>query len=151
MDVVVLSCRVIGCSTDISIQSYSGYFNTGKQSEANKQLHEDSLHEFSQNECLRLQLGGQYPYQSYCQNLIGENAFKPDTENSLPQSTIDYQVNHFEPPRPGYDASFQNWASTSGTCGVAIYDHQSYSQVSSRFFFLKKDSFLIRLEHFCWA
>nr|XP_029118786.1 agamous-like MADS-box protein AGL30 isoform X2 [Elaeis guineensis] len=124
----LLPHRDIGCSTDTSIQSYSGYFNTGKQAEANDQLQEDSLHEFSQNACLRLQLGGQYPYQSYCQNLIGENAFKPDTENSLPESTIDYQVDHFEPPRPGYDASFQNWASTSGTCDVAIYDDQSYSR-----------------------
>nr|XP_029118789.1 agamous-like MADS-box protein AGL65 isoform X5 [Elaeis guineensis] len=129
----LLPHRDIGCSTDTSIQSYSGYFNTGKQAEANDQLQEDSLHEFSQNACLRLQLGGQYPYQSYCQNLIGENAFKPDTENSLPESTIDYQVDHFEPPRPGYDASFQNWASTSGTCDVAIYDDQSYSRTQNGF------------------
>ncbi|XP_019703840.2 agamous-like MADS-box protein AGL30 isoform X3 [Elaeis guineensis] len=129
----LLPQRDIGCSTDTSIQSYSGYFNTGKQAEANDQLQEDSLHEFSQNACLRLQLGGQYPYQSYCQNLIGENAFKPDTENSLPESTIDYQVDHFEPPRPGYDASFQNWASTSGTCDVAIYDDQSYSRTQNGF------------------
>ncbi|KAJ8510488.1 hypothetical protein OPV22_000922 [Ensete ventricosum] len=45
------------------------------------------------------------------------------TEKSLQESTIDYQVDHF-------DASFHNWASTSGTCGVAIYDEQSYTSQS---------------------
>ncbi|RRT69442.1 hypothetical protein BHE74_00023132 [Ensete ventricosum] len=129
-DANLIPQRDVGCSTDTSLQNYPAYFSTGKQTDANEQVQEDSLHEFSPNACLRLQLGGQYPYQSYGQNLLSDRTFKPDAENSLQESTIDYQVNQFETPRPGYDASFQNWASASGTCGVAIYDEQSYTQVS---------------------
>ncbi|WOL03281.1 agamous-like MADS-box protein AGL65 [Canna indica] len=126
-DANLLQQRDVGCSSDPCFQNYPSYFSTGKQTEANDQLPEESMHDFSQNACLRLQLGGQYPYQSYGQNLLSDRTFKPDTENSL-QSTIEYQVNQFEVPRPGYDASFQNWASTSGNCGVAIYDERSYTQ-----------------------
>ncbi|URD72047.1 MADS-box transcription factor 68 [Musa troglodytarum] len=127
-DANLIPQRDVGCSTDTSLQNYPAYFSTGKQTDANDQVQEESLHEFSPSACLRLQLGGQYPYQSYGQNLLSDRTFKPDTENSLQESTIDYQVNQFETPRPGYDANFQNWASTSGTCGVAIYDEQSYTQ-----------------------
>ncbi|URD88999.1 MADS-box transcription factor 68 [Musa troglodytarum] len=117
----LLSQRDIGCSADTPLQNCNAYFSTGEQTDANEQVQEGSLHEYSPNACLRLQLGGQYPYQSYCQNLVSERTFKPDAENSLQDSTIDYQVNHF-------DASFQNWASTSATCGVSMYDEQSYTQ-----------------------
>ncbi|CAL9065764.1 agamous-like MADS-box protein AGL65 isoform X1 [Musa acuminata AAA Group] len=117
----LLSQRDIGCSADTPLQNCNAYFSTGEQTDANEQVQEGSLHEYSPNACLRLQLGGQYPYQSYCQNLVSERTFKPDAENSLQESTIDYQVNHF-------DASFQNWASTSATCGVSMYDEQSYTQ-----------------------
>ncbi|XP_072996285.1 agamous-like MADS-box protein AGL30 isoform X1 [Typha latifolia] len=124
----MLPQRDIGCSTDISLQRYPSYFSTCKQTDTNEQVQDNSLNEFNHNGCLRLQLGGQFPYQSYDQNPLNERTFQPDSENSIQKSSTDYLVNHFDPPRPGYDASFQNWASTSGTCGVAIYDDQSYSQ-----------------------
>nr|CAD1816923.1 unnamed protein product [Ananas comosus var. bracteatus] len=129
-DPSLLSQRDIGCSTDTSLQSYPGYYMTGKQTESNEQIPADnSLHDFSQNACLRLNLGGHFPYQSYDPNLFTDKPFKPDEENNnLCNSGIDCQVNHYDPPRPAYDASFQSWASTSGTCDIGLFDEQSYTQ-----------------------
>ncbi|WOL15756.1 agamous-like MADS-box protein AGL65 [Canna indica] len=114
----MLPHRDIPCSIDTSLQDYNTYFSAGEHTDLHVQ--EDSLNEFSPNSCLRLEIGGPYPYPSYSQSFLSE-MMKPDPENSLQESTIDYQINNF-------DASSQNWASTSGTCDVTLYDEQSYTQ-----------------------
>lgn len=83
------------------LENYHAHFSTGEQTGANDQIQEEFLHEYSQNTCLRRQLGGQYPYNS---NLLCERTFKPEAEKSLQESSIDYQVNRF-------DASFHSWVS----------------------------------------
>lgn len=123
--------RDIECSTGASIPSYSGYFGTGKQAEIDRSAQDGVLNELSRNACLRLELGGQYPYQSYNLNLLSEKKFKTDTEMTLQEShVVDYRVNGFELPRPSYDTDHQNWASPSGSCAIAMFDEHSYAQVS---------------------
>ncbi|XP_042426494.1 agamous-like MADS-box protein AGL65 [Zingiber officinale] len=127
-DANLIPHRDVGCSSDTALQNYPAYFNADKQTKADEQVTDESFHNFSPNTCLRLQLGAQFSYQTYGQNLLSERMFKPEMEHSLQESTIDYQVHHFETPGMGYDASFHDWASTSGNCGVAIYDERSYTQ-----------------------
>ncbi|ONK73840.1 uncharacterized protein A4U43_C03F120 [Asparagus officinalis] len=124
----LLQQRDIECSTDATLQGFSGYFSTGKQTEVNKQSQEEALNELNQSSCLRLELGGNFPYPSYDLNLLSEKKFKPGAEVNLPEIPVDYQVNNFEPPRPVYDANAQAWASTSGSCGIVMFDDHSYPQ-----------------------
>ncbi|XP_077213218.1 agamous-like MADS-box protein AGL65 [Tasmannia lanceolata] len=126
-DPSLLPQRDIGCSSSASIPSYSSYFSTGKQTEINRSGQE-VFNEVSPNACLGLQLGGQYPYQSLNLNLLGEKKLKEVTEMNLQESAVDYQVIGFEPPRPGYDTSRRNWASTSGPSVVTMFDEHSYPQ-----------------------
>lgn len=128
-----LCSRDIDCSADTSLSGFSGYFTTGNQAEANKQSQEESLNELNQSSCLRLGLGGNYPYTSYALNLLSEK--RPGNEVNLQEGPVDYQANSFEPPKLDYDANMQTWASTS-SCGVGMFDDQSYPQVNSSLFLL---------------
>nr|AIZ95433.1 MADS37 [Apostasia odorata] len=112
------------CSTDTMLQGYPGFFSTEKQAGYCKNGTDESLNELSQNSCLQLQLGAQYPYQPYGLNMLGEKKFGPDREVSLQEDHIHLQVNGFEQPKPGYDAETQNWASISCSCGVGMFDDQ---------------------------
>ncbi|PKA63029.1 MADS-box transcription factor 16 [Apostasia shenzhenica] len=112
------------CSTDTMLQGYPGFFSTEKQAGYCKNGTDESLNELSQNSCLQLQLGAQYPYQPYGLNMLGEKKFGPDGEVSLQEDHIHLQVNGFEQPKPGYDAGTQNWASISCSCGVGMFDDQ---------------------------
>ncbi|KAJ0976322.1 hypothetical protein J5N97_018287 [Dioscorea zingiberensis] len=85
------------------------------------------MHGLGQNECLSLQLGAQYPYQSYGSSLLDGNKYKP-AEISSQEGFVDNQVNQFESPVHGYSASIQNWASMAGSCAVAVFDEHSYHQ-----------------------
>ncbi|XP_073105691.1 agamous-like MADS-box protein AGL30 [Elaeis guineensis] len=116
------------CSTEVSLQGFPGYFSTGKETEADGQINDDTLDQLGQNACLGLQLAGHYPYRSYGLNLLHEKEFKPQAEVNLQEATVEYQMNSFEPPRPRYDASIQTWASTSGSCGVTVFSNHSYRQ-----------------------
>ncbi|EHA8590885.1 putative agamous-like MADS-box protein AGL65 [Cocos nucifera] len=116
------------CSTEVSLQGFPGYFSTGKETEADEQINDDTLNQLGQNACLGLQLAGHYPYRSYGLNLLHEKKFKPQAEVNLQEATVEYQMNSFEPPRPRYDASIQTWASTSGSCGVTVFANHSYCQ-----------------------
>ncbi|KAK1309242.1 MADS-box transcription factor 16 [Acorus calamus] len=124
----LLSQRDIECSAGSTLPSYSGYFNVGNKVEAIKPVQGGLLDELSQTECLRLQLGGQYPYQPYSLNLPCDNKFKLDDEINLQGAPLDYQIDGFQPTRLGYDADLHNWASTSGPCGAALFDENSYPQ-----------------------
>ncbi|KAF8378698.1 hypothetical protein HHK36_030047 [Tetracentron sinense] len=128
----LLPQRDMVCSTDASLPSYSGYFGTGKQTEIDNSGQEGGiLNELSRSACLRLQVGGQYPYPPYSLNLLSEKKFKPEAETNLQENPVNYQVNsNFVPPRLGYDNSHHSWASTSGPGVVAMFDEHSYPQVS---------------------
>nr|DAD34908.1 TPA_asm: hypothetical protein HUJ06_005548 [Nelumbo nucifera] len=125
----LLPHRDLECSTDASIPSYSGFFSACKTEVDSSGQESNALNELSRNACLRLQLGGQYPYPSYGFNLLDEKKLKTETKMSLHENPVDFQVNSgFEPTRPGYDTSHQSWASTSGPCAIAVFDQQSYPQ-----------------------
>ncbi|XP_058096410.1 agamous-like MADS-box protein AGL30 isoform X6 [Magnolia sinica] len=124
----LLPQRDIDCSTGTSDPNYLGYFSTGKQATIDSSGQEGALNELSRNECLRLQLGGQYPYQPYSFNLQTEKKLKPEAELNIEGANLVYQVNGFKQPRPAYDASHYNWASTSGPCAVPLFDEHSYPQ-----------------------
>ncbi|XP_037427888.1 agamous-like MADS-box protein AGL30 isoform X2 [Triticum dicoccoides] len=141
-DPSLLQQRDIGCSTSTSLQSYPGYFSMSKQSTdtaAGEQQHQQAAAvrqhqhqhqqpEFSQGDCLTsLHLGAQFPYQSAFDHasLLNDRLFRPDMElhvDNAAASAMDFVGGHYEMPRPGDEASFQNWASAA--CGATMYDHQ---------------------------
>ena len=124
VSVSALCFRDIECFTDTSLQGFPGYFSIGKQTEVNKQNQEEALNELNQNSCLRLELGGNYPYSSYALNLLSDKKFKSGAEVNMQDGPVDYHVNSFEPRRPDYDVNIQTRASTSGACGVGMFDDQ---------------------------
>ncbi|CAN1794360.1 Agamous-like MADS-box protein AGL30 [Linum perenne] len=101
----LLSHRDVECSASSSYGGYSGYFCTGK-------------------------LTGQYPFLPYNLNLLDDQKFQPVPEMNLQESPVDFNINgSFEAPKPGYCNTPGSWASTSGPCGVPMFDGQLYSQV----------------------
>lgn len=124
----LLSQRDIECSGDAAVQGFTGYFTTEKQTDSSKQAHEEAVNELSQNSCLKLELGGQYPYQSYGLHLLNDKKFKPDGEVNIQDGHVDYQMNSFQTAKLDYDASIQSWASTSGSCNVTMFDDHSFPQ-----------------------
>ncbi|KAF6171835.1 hypothetical protein GIB67_007356 [Kingdonia uniflora] len=117
----LLPQKIMECSTNASLPSYSGYFGTGKQAE---------IDDSGQESCLRLQLGGHYPYppQEYSLDMSCSKEFKPDGELNLQQHPGDFQMsNSFEHLRPGFDMGHHSWGSTSGPCAAMLNEH-SYSQ-----------------------
>ncbi|KAJ4974244.1 hypothetical protein NE237_007418 [Protea cynaroides] len=126
----LLPQRDLECTTDPCLPSYSGYFCTGKQTEVDGSVQNGgALNELSRDGCLRLQLGGQYPYPPYSLDLLSEKKFNHEAEMNIQGDPVDYQVNNgFEPARPGYDPNQRSWASTSGSCPVGMFDGHSYPQ-----------------------
>eukprot|EP00262_Sarcandra_glabra_P002172 TRINITY_DN12433_c0_g2_i1.p1 TRINITY_DN12433_c0_g2~~TRINITY_DN12433_c0_g2_i1.p1 ORF type:complete len:169 (-),score=29.34 TRINITY_DN12433_c0_g2_i1:107-553(-) len=110
------------CFTDAPLPSYSGYFFPGKQTEIDRSVQEGALDELSRSEGLRLQLGAQYPYSL---SLLSEKKLKPEAKMNLQELSVDYQINSFEPPRPGYNDHHQDWPSTSGPCALAMFSEHS--------------------------
>ncbi|XP_010258315.1 PREDICTED: agamous-like MADS-box protein AGL65 isoform X2 [Nelumbo nucifera] len=128
----LLSQRDLDCSTDASIPSFSTYFTAVKPEVDSSGQEGGALDELSRNACLRLQLGGQYPYPPYGFNLLSEKKFKTEVEMSLHENPVDYQVNSgFEAARPGYDPSNRSWASSSGSCSITMFDEHSYPQLGT--------------------
>ncbi|EAY81734.1 hypothetical protein OsI_36907 [Oryza sativa Indica Group] len=131
-DPSLLHQRDIGCSASTSLQSYPGYFSMGKQSTDNagggEQHHHAAVQqqpEFSQADCLTsLQLGAQFPYPSAFDNagLLSDRLF----DNAAAAAAAMDFGGHYDLPRPGDEASFQNWASAA--CGATMYDHQQQQQ-----------------------
>lgn len=122
----LMSHRDMECSAEASVQGYSSYFSTGKHTELNKQGQEEAMNDLSQNSCLKLELGGQYPYHSYGLHLLSEKKFKHDGgEVDIQDGSVDYQINSFQPAKLDYDAT---WASTSGSCSVTMFDDHPFPQ-----------------------
>lgn len=143
----LLHQRDIGCSTSTSLQSYPGYFSMSKQStdtNGGEQHHQQASAavqqlqqqppEFSQGECLTsLHLGAQFPYQSAFDHtsLLNERLFRPDMDLHVDNAAaMDFVGGHYDMPRPGDEASFQNWASAA--CGATMYDHQQQPPPSAQ-------------------
>ncbi|XP_062182178.1 agamous-like MADS-box protein AGL65 [Phragmites australis] len=135
-DPSLLHQRDIGCSTSTSLHSYPGYFSMSKQSmdtggcsEHGQPAVQQQPSEFNQAECLTsLHLGTQFPYTPFDHTgLLNERMFRPDAvELHDGGAAIDFGGGHFDLPRPGDEASFQNWASAA--CGAAMFDQQQHHQ-----------------------
>ncbi|KAK1313949.1 hypothetical protein QJS10_CPA06g00471 [Acorus calamus] len=118
--------RDIECSMDSTLRNYSG-FSVGNKVEANNSM-QGALDELNQAACLRLQLGGQYPYHPYSLNLPSDEKLKLEDEIHLQEAPLDYQIDGFPPTRFGYVADLHNWDSTSGPCGATLFDEHLYPQ-----------------------
>ncbi|EOY21890.1 AGAMOUS-like 65, putative isoform 1 [Theobroma cacao] len=125
------------CSADGSFAGYSGFFGSGKQIEIGSSGQVDNvvqessaLNELGSNACLSLQLGEQYLYPPYsASNLQDDEKLKPEMEVNLPGNPAVYQVvSNFEIPRPMYNGGPQARISSSGPCGIMMFDGNSYHQ-----------------------
>ncbi|XP_017251659.1 agamous-like MADS-box protein AGL65 isoform X1 [Daucus carota subsp. sativus] len=124
------------CSRDISLPSYSGLFETGKETDIDNTgqidntRQESSLNEPSSTDCLKLQLSEHYPFHAYS-NLNLANAGKLDagTEANLQANPVSYHINNsYELPRPIYNHMHQNWIPESGSHIVPMFIESSYSK-----------------------
>ncbi|KAL4197880.1 hypothetical protein AMTRI_Chr04g190520 [Amborella trichopoda] len=121
---LALSQRDMECPQDGTISSLSSFFGSGRQMEIGSSRQEETLNELSRNACLRLQLGGQFPYQPYNHNFLGEKKM----ELNLQGSPVDYQVHGFEGSRIGYNGDPHNWASTSGHGAIPLFNEHPFPQ-----------------------
>ncbi|XP_015697841.1 agamous-like MADS-box protein AGL65 isoform X2 [Oryza brachyantha] len=141
-DASLIHHRDIACTASTSMQSYPGYFSMSKQSTDNiggeQQQQQPAVQppEFSQADCLTsLQLGAQFPYPSAFDHtsLLSDRLFRQDMEQlhdgAAATAAMDFS-SHYDLPRPGDEASFQNWASAA--CGATMYDHQQQQQQSAQ-------------------
>ncbi|KAK8949829.1 hypothetical protein KSP40_PGU006471 [Platanthera guangdongensis] len=122
--------RNLGASSAAMLQGYIGYFNPGNQASCSKLEPEQPVNDPGQSSNLPPQLRPQYPYHhSHGLNFLGERKLEPGGE-VIQESRVGLQAHGLEPPRPGFDAGSQTWASTSAACGVTMFDAQPYTQVS---------------------
>ncbi|RDX74387.1 Agamous-like MADS-box protein AGL30, partial [Mucuna pruriens] len=120
-------------SASSSFGSYASYLGSSIKTEMSNSGQENGvLSEMSSAAPMRLQLNGQFPYLPYNFNLLNNLKFQPTAEINPHENPVDYHVNgSFEAPRSGYDSNHHGWASTSGHCGVTMFDEQLYAQASS--------------------
>uniref|UniRef100_A0AAU7LKN1 MADS14 n=1 Tax=Hippophae rhamnoides TaxID=193516 RepID=A0AAU7LKN1_9ROSA len=121
----------VECSGSSSFGSYSGYFSTDRTSEMSNSGQENCIvNELSITVPMRQQLGGQIPYLPFNLNVPTDAKCQPPVELNPAENSLDYPVNgNFEFLRPVYDSNQHSWASTSGPCGVPMFDEQLYSQI----------------------
>ncbi|XP_073226838.1 agamous-like MADS-box protein AGL65 isoform X3 [Cicer arietinum] len=122
--------KEVECSNDISLTGYSGYIGNGKL-EVGSSPHVTtlgqggggSLNELNGNPYINVQHCEQFAYPPP-PNL--EEAKHHQTMNSK-QDNVDYQVNNnYELPRALFENGHQLWNSTSGSCGIAMYNENGY-------------------------
>ncbi|KAM7475634.1 hypothetical protein LguiB_022877 [Lonicera macranthoides] len=130
--------RDIECSRDASFPSYSGFFDSGKQTEIDniqvdntRQDGCSSLNELSSTACLNLQLD-EYSYNPYSNlNLPEVKELEHNTETHLHANPLDYQIDtDFELPRPMFDNVHHTCIPESGPCSIGMFAESSYAQVS---------------------
>ncbi|KAK8926209.1 MADS-box protein FBP24 [Platanthera zijinensis] len=127
---VQLLKRNLGASSAAMLQGYIGYFNPGNQASCSKHEPEQPVNDPCQSSNLPPQLRPQYPYHhSHGLNFLGERKLEPGGE-VIQEGRVGLRAHGLEPPRPGFDAGSQTWASTSAACGVTMFDAQPYTQVS---------------------
>ncbi|KAK8472307.1 hypothetical protein PHAVU_002G172350 [Phaseolus vulgaris] len=117
-------------SASSSFGSYASYLGSSMKNEMSNSAQENGvLSDMSSTANMRLQLNGQFPYLPYNFNLLNNLKFQPTAEINPHENPVDYQVNgSLEAPRSGYDSNHHGWASTSGHCGVTMFDEQLYAQ-----------------------
>ncbi|XP_014506892.2 agamous-like MADS-box protein AGL30 [Vigna radiata var. radiata] len=120
-------------SASSSFGSYASYLGSSMKNEMSNSAQENGvLSELSSTANMRLQLNGQFPYLPYNFNLLNNLKFQPNAEMNPHENPVDYHVNgSLEAPRSGFDSNHHAWASTSGPCGVTMFDDQLYAQASS--------------------
>ncbi|MBA0674268.1 hypothetical protein Goari_015876, partial [Gossypium aridum] len=124
------------CSTDCSLAGYSGFFGSGKQTEISSSGQVDNVvqecnafNELGSNACLNLEPGEQYFYQPYSASNYQDEKLKTEMEVNLQGNPVVNQViSNFEIPRPMYNNGHQAWVLSSGPCGIAMFDGNSYHQ-----------------------
>eukprot|EP00257_Ricinus_communis_P014401 XP_015572064.1 agamous-like MADS-box protein AGL65 isoform X1 [Ricinus communis] len=132
--------RDIECTTNASLPGYSGFYDTGKQTEIGKPGPVDNmgqeggaLRSLSSNTCLNVQLDEQFLYPPYSSlNLPDVKEVKPEMQMNNQGNHTVYQVNsNFELPRPMYDNEHHTWFSASGPCSIAMFNENPYHQQSN--------------------
>ncbi|QCD82528.1 MADS-box transcription factor [Vigna unguiculata] len=120
-------------SASSSFGSYASYLGSSMKNEMSNSAQENGvLSDLSSTANMRLQLNGQFPYLPYNFNLLNNLKFQPTAEMNPHENPVDYHVNgSLEAPRSGFDSNHHAWASTSGPCGVTMFDDQLYAQASS--------------------
>ncbi|KAG5023680.1 hypothetical protein JHK82_019582 [Glycine max] len=121
-------------STSSSFGSHVSYLGSSIKNDMSNSAQENGvLSDMSNTAPMRLQLNGHFPYLPYNFNLPNNLKFQPTAEINPYENPVDYHVNGgFEAPRSGYDSNnHHDWASTSGPCGVTMFDEQLYAQASS--------------------
>lgn len=132
--------RDVECSTDASLPGYSGYYDSGRQTEIGNSGPVDnmgqeggSMSNLSSNTCLSVQLDEQFSYPPYSSLSMPDfKKVNPEEQmNSQGNQTV-YQVNsNFELPRPIYDNGHHSWVSASGPCSIAMFNENPYHQQSN--------------------
>jgi len=125
--------RDVEGSASSSFGSYASYLGSSMKNEMSNSAQENGvLSDLSSTANMRLQLNGQFPYLPYNFNLLNNLKFQPTAEMNPHENPVDYHVNgSLEAPRSGFDSNHHAWASTSGPCGVTMFDDQLYAQASS--------------------
>ncbi|KAG4116632.1 hypothetical protein ERO13_D12G180800v2 [Gossypium hirsutum] len=125
------------CATDGSLAGYSGFFVPGKQTDIGNSVQVDNtiqesnvLNDLGNNAFLNSQLGKQYLYPQFsASNLQDDEKLKSEMVGNLQGDPRVYQViTDFEAPRPMSNGGHQAWISSSGPCGIAMFDGNSYHQ-----------------------
>ncbi|XP_065877500.1 agamous-like MADS-box protein AGL65 isoform X2 [Euphorbia lathyris] len=133
--------RDIECSTDPSLPGFSGYYDTGKQTEIENAAAIDNMRQgngvlsnLNGNACLNAQLDEQFSYPPYSSlNFPEIKKPKHDMQMNSQGNHPVYQVNsNFELPRPIYDNGHHHtWVSASGPCSTAMFNETSFHQQSN--------------------
>ncbi|PPR87684.1 hypothetical protein GOBAR_AA33007 [Gossypium barbadense] len=125
------------CPTDGSLAGYSGFFVPGKQTDIGNSVQVDNtiqesnvLNELGNNAFLNSQLGKQYLYPQFsASNLQDDEKLKSEMVGNLQGGPGVYQViTDFEAPRTMSNGGHQAWITSSGPCGIAMFDGNSYHQ-----------------------
>ncbi|KAK8511754.1 hypothetical protein V6N12_000796 [Hibiscus sabdariffa] len=125
------------CPADGSLAGYSGFFASSKQSDIGNSVQVDNntvresngLSELGSNAYLNSELGKQFLYPQYsAANLQDDEKLKPEMENLQGNPGVYQVITDFEAPRPMSDSGHQSWIFSSGPCGIAIFDGNSYHQ-----------------------
>jgi len=125
--------RDVEGSASSSFGSYASYLGSSMKNEMSNSAQENGvLSDMSSTANMRLPLNGQFPYLPYNFNLLNNLKFQPTAEMNPHENPVDYHVNgSLEAPRSGFDSNHHGWASTSGPCGVTMFDEQLYAQAST--------------------
>lgn len=120
------------CSREISLPSYSGLFETGKEAEIDHTRQESSVNGTSATDCLKLHLSEQYPFHPYSSlNLPAVGKLNAGTEANLQANPVNYHINDsYQLLSPNYNHMHQNWIPESGSQVFPMFSESSYSKVS---------------------